>query len=200
MKFELENIIKDDFTDSLIDSLIEEYTLCVDRRDIKGHEIELWCYDDDLTRLFTDSGIGIGKSTDVKKEFKYDEDYEPIGLEYGDYIETVELHQNGNTYLVPVYCAYNGSGADYAFAIFEAEKEEKKIYAIRVTETLARTIAVKANSLNDAIQLINEAYDAEEIVLDYRDYDEYDISPSPYVNEDGTITEENAEYYEKLNF
>lgn len=76
----------------------------------------------------------------------------------------------------------------------------ENIYAIRVTETLARTIAVKANSLNEAINLVNNAYDEEKIILDYNDYYECDISPSPYACTDGTITEENATYYEKLNF
>lgn len=112
--------------DESINALIEEYNICTDIRetDNTDYAMELWCYDDDLARLFTDNGIGVGKSFNVEKQFKVDDDYNPVGLEYGDYIESVELHQNDYVYLVPVYCAYNGCGADYAFALFEMTKGE----------------------------------------------------------------------------
>lgn len=125
MKFELENIFKQGIENEwneYVDKIIEEYNICVDNRIIDNHGKELWCYDEDLVLLFTEFGIGLGASSKVEKVFNFDEDYQPVGLTYGDYIETVELKQNGNTYLVPVYCADNGFGADYAFAIFEAEK------------------------------------------------------------------------------
>lgn len=121
--FILKNDEEEALWDEFIDGLIEKYSLCTEIREIDGHEIELWCYDEDLAELFSDFGIGVGKSSNVEKVFNYDDDYNPVGLDYGDYIETVELHQNGNTYLIPVYCAFNGCGADYAFAIFEAEKK-----------------------------------------------------------------------------
>ena len=132
MKFDLENVFRNcsdeeyDEWDEFIDDLVEDYTLATDTIEIDDHEIELWCYDDDLATLFDDNGIGVGRSFNVEKVFNYNEDYDPVGLDYGDYIETVELHQNGNTYLVPVYCAFNGVGADYAFALFEAEKAKKE--------------------------------------------------------------------------
>lgn len=77
---------------------------------------------------------------------------------------------------------------------------KENIYAIRVTETLARTIAVKAESLDKAIELVEDAYHNEEIVLDYNDYYESNIGTSPYYGDDGIMTEENATYYQKLNF
>ena len=126
MKFDLENIFTDGIEeewDEYVTEISKEYNICVDEREIDSHRRELWCYDDDLATLFDDFGIGLGKSFNVEKVFNFDDDYEPVGLDYGDYIETVELHQNGNIYLVPVYCAYNGCGADYAFALFEAEKK-----------------------------------------------------------------------------
>ena len=104
--------------------IVNEYVICRDTIENEYGQIELWCYDDDLARLFYDSGIGVGKSFNIEKVFNYDDNYNPVGLNYGDYIETVELKQNGKSYLVPVYCAYNGVGADYAFAIFEATKKE----------------------------------------------------------------------------
>ena len=134
MKFDLENIFKKytDYSDEeylkwykFIAYLIGKYTLATDTIEVDGRTIKVWCYDDDLATLFDDNGIGVGRSFNVEKVFNYNEDYEPVGLDYGDYIETVELHQNGNTYLVPVYCAFNGCGCDYAFAIFEAKKAEK---------------------------------------------------------------------------
>jgi hypothetical protein len=129
MNFDLERIFvlktdeEEDKWNEFIDNLIKEYNLCTEIREIDGHQMELWCYDDDLATLFYDFGIGVGNSFNVEKVFNFDDEYNPIGLDYGDYIETVELHQNGNTYLVHTYCAYNGCGADYAFAIFELEKK-----------------------------------------------------------------------------
>lgn len=104
-------------------NIAKEYYICIDTTENEYGEIELWCYDDDLARLFHDSGIGLGNTSNVEKIYKYDGNFQPLGLHYGDYIETIELKQNGKTYLVPVYCAYNGIGADYGMAIFEATKK-----------------------------------------------------------------------------
>ena len=49
-------------------------------------------------------------------------------------------------------------------------------FVIKVTETLSRTLVVDANDQNDAISKVEQAYDNEDIVLDYKDYDGYDIS------------------------
>ena len=128
MKFELENIFKKEIKEewsAFVDSIIDEYTINATMVTVDNHDIAVWCYDDDLSQLFTDSGIGIGKVIEVNRVFDFDDDYEPVGLDYGDYIETVELHQNGNTYLCKTYCAYNGCGADYAFALFDIEKVER---------------------------------------------------------------------------
>ena len=67
MKFELENIAKNDFDNDFIDSLIKKYTLCVDEREIYGQKIELWCYDSDLEQLFNDFGIEVGEKIDVTR-------------------------------------------------------------------------------------------------------------------------------------
>ena len=123
MKFELENIFKDgieDEWDEYVDKIIKEYNICVDDNTT---DFELWCYDEDLAELFNGFGIGVGKVVGFEKEFNFDDDYQPAGLCYGDYIETVELHQNGHIYECRVYCAHNGVGADYAFALFDMEKK-----------------------------------------------------------------------------
>ena len=123
MKFELENIFKDGIEeewDKYVNEIIKEYTICT--YDVDDGDLEVWCYDDDLATRFSDFGIGIGKTVHMAKQFNFNDDYEPVGLDYDDYIETVELHQNGNTYLCKTYCANNGCGADYAFALFDIEK------------------------------------------------------------------------------
>ena len=127
MKLNLEDILKygEDALDELLCDIVEEYNINADIVHVDGRNEEVWCYDDDLTELFSDSGIGIGKVVHFENKFDFDEDtYEPVGLDYDDYIETVELHQNGNTYLCKAYCAHNGVGADYAFALFDIERGE----------------------------------------------------------------------------
>lgn len=126
MKFELENIFRkgiEDEWNTYVDAIIKDYNINAVTMDIDGHEVELWCYDDDCAELFSDYSIGLGRTIDFAKKFDFDVDYQPVGLDYGDYIETTELKQNGNTYLCKVYCAHNGVGADYAFALFDIEKK-----------------------------------------------------------------------------
>ena len=88
MKFDLENVFRNcsdeeyDEWDEFIDDLVEDYTLATDTIEIDDHTIELWCYDDDLATLFDDNGIGVGRSFNVEKVFNYNEDYEPVGLDY----------------------------------------------------------------------------------------------------------------------
>lgn len=49
-------------------------------------------------------------------------------------------------------------------------------FVMKVTETLSRTVVIDANDKDDAISKVEQAYDNEDIVLDYKDYDGYDIS------------------------
>lgn len=48
-------------------------------------------------------------------------------------------------------------------------------YVVRVTETLTRTLIVEANSMEEAEDKVDRAYDDGQIILDYDDFDEYDI-------------------------
>lgn len=127
MKFTLSNFIKTkdnaEFNEwnNYLDDIVWKYridTICSIK--IGDSRIETWCLDGNLEQLFADFGIEVGKVIHAVKKFDYDEvTYEPIGLNYGDLIETVELHQNGETYLCDAYCVNNGCGAEYAFALFE---------------------------------------------------------------------------------
>ena len=48
--------------------------------------------------------------------------------------------------------------------------EDTKKYVVYVTETLQRKVVVKAKSLTEAEEKVQEAYENEEITLDYNDY------------------------------
>lgn len=48
--------------------------------------------------------------------------------------------------------------------------ENQKEYIVYITETLQRKVKVKADSLTDAEEKVQEMYSKEEITLDYNDY------------------------------
>jgi hypothetical protein len=50
-----------------------------------------------------------------------------------------------------------------------------RTYKIEVKETLSRVVKIKSNSINNALSIVNEKYDKEEIVLDYNDFKTLDI-------------------------
>ena len=45
-----------------------------------------------------------------------------------------------------------------------------KEYEIEIEETLQNVVKIKANSLNEAINIAKEKYSNEEYILDYQDY------------------------------
>lgn len=55
-------------------------------------------------------------------------------------------------------------------------------YVVQVTETLAHTVVVEANSMQDAEDKVNKAYDDGQIVLDYDDFYEYEIKAQKEAN------------------
>lgn len=65
-------------------------------------------------------------------------------------------------------------------------------YRVRVTETLSHTVVVEANSMQDAENKVGKAYDDGQIVLDYDDFDGYEIEAQR------EITEEESKYYDIL--
>lgn len=50
------------------------------------------------------------------------------------------------------------------------------VYNILVRETLERIVPVEAETSTEAIRIVQDLYDKEEIVLDYRDFTGYDIT------------------------
>lgn len=53
--------------------------------------------------------------------------------------------------------------------------EDTKKYVVYVTETLQRKVIVEAKSLTEAEEKAQEAYENEEITLDYNDYLQVDF-------------------------
>lgn len=53
--------------------------------------------------------------------------------------------------------------------------EDTKKYVVYVTETLQRKVVVEAKSLTEAEEKAQEAYENEEITLDYNDYLQVDF-------------------------
>lgn len=43
-------------------------------------------------------------------------------------------------------------------------------YVVEIEETLVKHIIVEAENSNEALAIANDAYNNEEVVLDYRDY------------------------------
>lgn len=51
-----------------------------------------------------------------------------------------------------------------------SEKNKQEVYEVTVTETLERVVYVKADSMEDARELVRIQYRREEIVLDAEDF------------------------------
>lgn len=92
-----------------INHLVEEYNLCTNN----NH----YLFDGDLEELFSDSNIRVGETLFKAKDWNYDEDGYLIGCEEGDYLETIELIQNGKTYLCQAFSDNCGDGPDYMLAL-----------------------------------------------------------------------------------
>lgn len=67
-------------------------------------------------------------------------------------------------------------------------------FAIKIKETLARTVIVEAENIDEAIQKVTDAYEAGRIILDSDDYDGACIESSEYFN-GGKVTDEDVSYY-----
>ena len=48
-------------------------------------------------------------------------------------------------------------------------------YVVKFTETLARKLVVRADNEDEALKKAHQAYDNDAVILDYDDYDEYEI-------------------------
>jgi hypothetical protein len=104
-----------------IDELVNKYHICVSNNN--------YLLDGDLEELFYDSNIDVGETIYKAKDWEYGEDGWLIGCEDGDYIEAIELIQNGKTYLCKVFSDRCGDGLDYTLALshmLRVGKDSKK--------------------------------------------------------------------------
>ena len=67
----------------------------------------------------------------------------------------------------------------------------EKYFLVRVTETLAKTYKIKAETLEEAVEKVENEYYENGIVLDYDDYDESNI-------EGREVTDECLDDYNEL--
>lgn len=66
----------------------------------------------------------------------------------------------------------------------------EKYYLVRVVETLARTVKVKADSIDDAFNIVEKEYGNGNIVLDYDDFGGVEYYPREVRGEDLELYEE----------
>lgn len=73
-------------------------------------------------------------------------------------------------------------------------------FGINIKEFLKKTVIVKAENIEEAVQKVNDAYEQGKIILDAGDYDEAEIEPSPYFgNGSGEVAEgEDVSFYWNL--
>ena len=92
-----------------ISQLASAYNICVSN----NH----YLFDGDLEDLFSDSDITVGEILHKAKDWKFDKDGWLLNCEDGDYLETIELLQNGKVYLCQVFSERFGDRLDYALAL-----------------------------------------------------------------------------------
>lgn len=93
---------------SNLNTLKDKYNLNI----VDGLKI---CLDEDLECLLSDSGIDLDHILYLEHEFSFDDDYKPVGCDYGDLLYTYVLTQNNSKYKCNVYAVFNGMGVDEGF-------------------------------------------------------------------------------------
>lgn len=72
-------------------------------------------------------------------------------------------------------------------------------YGISVREILKRTVIVEAETIEEAIQKVEDAVEREEIILDVDDYDGREILPSEYWQNGKVPKGEDVSFYWHVN-
>ena len=71
-------------------------------------------------------------------------------------------------------------------------------FAIRITETLARTVIVASDDLDEAIQKVGDAVSEDKIILTSDDYDEREIAPAEWTDNGKVPENKDVSFYEHL--
>lgn len=64
------------------------------------------------------------------------------------------------------------------------------VYLVTITETLTRTVAVKATDIDEAERIVERKYENGWIVLDYDDFDGAELNTRKHTDEDLNLYEE----------
>ncbi|HNR48652.1 MAG TPA: DpnD/PcfM family protein [Bacteroidia bacterium] len=72
--------------------------------------------------------------------------------------------------------------------------KDSKTFKIEVQELLSRTINIKANSVEEAISIVNKMYKNEEIVLDWSDLKIQEIIPLNLIQEKEQLINDIIDY------
>lgn len=77
---------------------------------------------------------------------------------------------------------------------------DRKHYAVRVTVTYGKTFAVKANSLEEAMNYVEQMYAEKKIEIGTDNFDDGNVLMSEYFEKtNGVIPDDDVSYYEKLD-
>ena len=70
------------------------------------------------------------------------------------------------------------------------QNQGDNVYLVTITETLTRTVAVRTDNEDKAREIVEEKYNDGEIILDYDDFNEWEIHTRKHRNEDLSLYEE----------
>lgn len=73
---------------------------------------------------------------------------------------------------------------------FNTQNQGDSVYLVTVTETLTRTVVVRTDDEDKAREIIEREYENGHIVLDYDDFDEWEINTRKHRDEDLSLYEE----------
>lgn len=76
-----------------------------------------------------------------------------------------------------------------------SNESNEKYYLVTITETSSRTVKVKASSLEEAEEKIEQAYDKSKIILGADDFDDKEITAREHNPEDPY---EDLDLYEEI--
>lgn len=70
------------------------------------------------------------------------------------------------------------------------QNQGDNVYLVTITETLTRTVAVKATDIDEAERIVERKYENGWIVLDYDDFDGAELNIRKHTDEDLSLYEE----------
>lgn len=148
-----------------INQLVDRYNLCV----ANNH----FLLDSDLEELFYNSNIKVGRTLYKEKDWKCDiEDGCLVGCEDGDYLETIELIQDGKIYLCKAFSDECGCGLDYTLELMNVLKMVKYVSG---SLTYGHTVTLEVDGKQIKRRIYYTRYDGLYVVINNERYRVADI-------------------------